>query len=558
MTAISAESRMRVAWLAAGGLWRKLRRAFRLLPFHLGRMSGRVPDRLLVIPVDLRMGDPAVAEAIYHGRFPLAGHEVNARGHSPFTLDVAHPAWQRELHGFGWLRHASAADSPLASANARALVRDWIESAGRRIEGPGWQPEVVAARLFAWLGHSAAVLKGADLPFFRLFLHSITWQFAILRTMARDMPPGASRLRARAALALGSLALASSNATARHATRRLSDEIERQILPDGGHVSRNPEALVVLLNDLLPLLHCYALRTEPEPPTLRRSVLRMSDMLRFLRDGDGALARFNGTGTTAHEHVTALLRQTAGGNAQRAHAEASGYVRLALGRSVLLADVGTPPPVQMAGEAHAGTLSFEFSAGGRPLIVNSGIDREGAADFRPLARATAAHSTLVLNDASSARFARGEGGMALVDGPRDVPFSFHENDSMEGFIASHDGYLSRFGLVHQREIRLDRTGNHLWGCDRLLARPGARGPDVAVLRFHLHPDVELLQDERRRPVLRSGREVWLFEGQTAALGVEESLFFAATGGARRTRQITLSFRGLVQPEIWWELRKLDT
>ena len=37
----------------------------------------------------------------------------------------------------------------------------------------------------------------------------------------------------------------------------LCDELDRQILPDGGHVSRNPGVLVDLLLDLLPLRQAY-------------------------------------------------------------------------------------------------------------------------------------------------------------------------------------------------------------------------------------------------------------------------------------------------------------
>ena len=46
-------------------------------------------------------------------------------------------------------------------------------------------------------------------------------------------------------------------------TRRLVDELERQILPDGGHISRNPGALIELLLDLLPLRQAFAARNVP-------------------------------------------------------------------------------------------------------------------------------------------------------------------------------------------------------------------------------------------------------------------------------------------------------
>ena len=41
----------------------------------------------------------------------------------------------------------------------------------------------------------------------------------------------------------------------------------------------------------------------------------------------------------------------------------------------------------------------------------------GAAEFRPLARATAAHSTATLNDTSSARFNHSTGVNALLGAP---------------------------------------------------------------------------------------------------------------------------------------------
>ena len=43
----------------------------------------------------------------------------------------------------------------------------------------------------------------------------------------------------------------------------LAAELERQILPDGGHSSRNPSILVELLLDLLPLRQCFAARGQP-------------------------------------------------------------------------------------------------------------------------------------------------------------------------------------------------------------------------------------------------------------------------------------------------------
>ena len=87
-------------------------------------------------------------------------------------------------------------------------------------------------------------------------------------------------------------------ATSRAATKRLSDELERQILPDGGHISRNPGALIELLLDLLPLRQAFTARNVAPPPALLNAIDRMMPMLRFFRHGDGNFALFNGMGPT--------------------------------------------------------------------------------------------------------------------------------------------------------------------------------------------------------------------------------------------------------------------
>ena len=57
--------------------------------------------------------------------------------------------------------------------------------------------------------------------------------------------------------------------------------------------------------------------------------------------------------------------------------------------------------------------------------------------------------------------------------------------------ASHDGYVSRFGLVHRRILILRDDGSELRGEDLLVpaGRKGKRGKVPYAIRFHLHPTV---------------------------------------------------------------------
>jgi uncharacterized heparinase superfamily protein len=563
---IAADTTTRLWTLAAKAFWRRARRRLRAGPAYRWRYSGRTPERVLIAPPDLRLADPQIAMEIYYGRFPLSGHLVETGGQSPFRAEVHDRGWQRSLHGFRWLRHMRAAGTELASANARALVSDWIAHHGGRISGVAWEPGTTAKRIIAWLQHSSIVLQGAEFPFYRAFLKSLAMQIRYLRSVAREMPAGKARLRARIALAFSALSLPAPPSALRTATRHLSEELERQVLADGGHISRNPMAVLEILSDLLPLRQTYANQAETPPPALMGAIDRMLPALRFFRHQDGAMARFNGMGATIHDRVAAILRHDDTDGAPLLHAPHSGYERLSMGGVTVIADTGAAPPVEVSGAAHAGCLSFEMSSGRQHFVVNAGVDTFGAAEFRPLARATAAHSTATLNDTSSARFSHSARfsdlvGAPLVGGPRQVSCERKDGPGRQGFVARHDGYLSRFGLLHERELELSEHGDVLAGRDRLL-RPGgqpirAGGHDNVAVRFHIHPETNLYQDGAGRLVLTApGADHWSFASAEVAPQVEESIYFAGLAGPQRSRQIVLAFRASEIAEVHWRFTRI--
>lgn len=563
--AITAADRPRLWPLVLREMWRRARLRMRVGPLYRWRFSGRAPERVLVAPPDLRLADSHIAADIYAGRFALAGHIVETGGESPFQLNVANRAWTDSLHGFRWLRHMREAGTDLANANARALVSDWIAIHGGRITGPAWQPAVTATRVIAWLQHSTVVLQGCELPFYRTFLKSLSAQIRYLRAMVPDMPAGEDRLRARVAIAMASLSLPQSPASVRQAAKRLDTELKEQILPDGGHVSRSPMAVLELLADLLPLRQTYATQGETPPPELVPAVERMLPMLRFFRHQDGNLARFNGAGATSPDRIMAILQHDETQGAPLTYATHSGFNRLQLGQTTVIADTGAAPPVDVSGRAHAGCLSFELSSGRHHFIVNCGVDVFGPPEYLPLSRATAAHSTATLNDTSSARFANSGWtydviGAPLVQGPRNTPCQRDDGDGFRSFTASHDGYGPRFGIIHERMLLLRENGYILDGADRF-HRPGGEPPraknDAVALRFHVHPDIDVWQDEHGQVTLAAASgETWVFTTGGARPAIEDSIFFAGIAGPARTRQIVISFNASELPDVRWRLTRV--
>src|SRR5690606_625205 len=215
---------------------------------------------------------------------------------------------------------------------------------------------------------------------------------------------------------------------------------------------------------------------------------------------------------TSHDRIAAILHHDDTAGAPLQHAPHSGYERLTMGTTTVIADAGAAPPPALSQAAQAGCLSFELSSGRSHFVVNCGVDAYGAEDFRPLARSTAAHSTATLNDTSSARFVLGHGlarviGTPLIDGPRHVVSQRLDSPGIQAFVARHDGYVARFGLYHEREMAMSANGDMLEGIDRILRKGGEvarrNGRDQVAVRFHLHPDIQLFQNGKGHLVLQS-------------------------------------------------------
>lgn len=560
------EDKLHIVRRAAARAVGQLRRLATFPSFALAAIRTRPPERLLIAPQDIRTSDSTIAGEIYSGYFALAGKVVNLHGRSPFEVESLSPSWERALNSFGWLRHLRAADTALARANARALVDDFLTLAEKPGASTAWEPRVVIRRMLSFLSQSPLILESADREFYRRFMRALTrTQLFLERQVAAGLVSGGERLFAAIGLAELSLCVPASGSFLRRSTRLLADELARQIRPDGGHISRNPDVLIRLLLDLLPLRQTYAARAVAPPPQLLNAIDRILPMLRMLRHGDGTLALFNGMGVTEPDILATVLAYDDPRAKAMVNAPHSGYQRVEAGTSLLIVDAGRPPPAEFSTLAHAGCLSFEFSIGPQRLVVNCGAPDVNRVAAHRAARATAAHSTLIIDDTSSCRFASGHGlekwfGDEILSGPRQVGVERQNLPTKTRLLLSHDGYRTRFGLIHERLLTLSSDGMRLEGKDRLRpASPKASNSYPYVLRFHMHPSVRLQSALEGRAVLLDlpNESRWVFTAQESRIEIEESAFFAATDGPRPCEQIVLHCRTDQATQIVWAFQRME-
>ncbi len=552
MSAIAPADQLRLALHRAGQLTRRFRLGAVSGPIGRFRVAGGARSQLLIAPPDLRTADPTIATEIYSGRFAFAGHVVETTGESPFDIGPPSEDWLRELHSFGWLRHLRAADTPLARSNARATVEDWL-SLHRRPGGEVvWDTDVIARRALSFLAQSPLILHDADHDLYRDFVRSLLRHASVLRSAISSSEPGLPRIHAAIAIALIGLSLSHQERLARSGLDRVDSELQTQILPDGGHVSRNSAALVEILVDLLPLRQALIARGLVPSDTLLHSIDRMMPMLRFFRHGDGAFAHFNGVASSAGGLVATIISYDEALGAPASSATYSGYERVEARDSLLIVDAGGPPPIAFSNEAHAGTLSFEFSRGVSRVVINCGAPAARHRNLRRAARRTAAHSTATLNDESSARFSSPDFDAQIVSGPRtSIMRRQNPDDGSTVLQMKHDGYQRRFGLVHERNLRLVSDGRLLEGMDRFNGEP--LHPELSfATRFHLHHAVSVHSTERRTALdlrLPDG-SVWRFEAN-GPIELEDSVHLSDVFGSRPTKQIVLHSDARSEVPVKW-------
>lgn len=553
---ISDRQRLLYLYLREG--WRRFSRRLALGRNSALRFAGTSPDRLIVAPTDLRAVDPFVAQEILQGRFPLAGRVLETGGESPFEIDLPSREFGVRLHSFGWVRHMRSVKEDEAFARLRFIVNDWIATHGRYIGGIAWEADILAQRIVAWLSHSPIILRNAEHPFYRRFLKSLAFQVRYLKHITDTTPDGEARLRARIALAMASVAMPASANTIRKAARNLDQELDRQILADGGHTSRNPRAGLELLFDLLPLRQTYVNLGHDVPQRLISCIDRMYPALRFFRHQGGELALFNGATSTLGNELMSVLRYDETAGAPFKALPLAQYERLATGNVVVIMDTGMPLSPELSRTAHAGCLSFEMSSGRHRFVINSGSPKFAGERFRQLARLTAAHSTVTINDRSSSRLSESRflgpivtGGVSKVSARRE-----EREGQPDAIIASHDGYARTFGLMHERDLSINAQGTTVRGRDRLHQPDGSDPADtntaIAVARFHIHPSITLRQHGSHEIYLTApDSETWLFTCRDSEVVIEEDIFFADPSGVRKSSQITVTFAAAAQPEIQW-------
>lgn len=537
--------------------------------------------RLLATVESPLPGDRVAGMALRAGHFLVNGVKAPIAQVDCAPVAKLTAPFERTVHGFTWLRDLSTSGTVSQCAPvAQRLLAQWqaanpAEARGgpRGVKGGPWKVENAGLRLLAWLVH-APLLLGPDKA-----------QRATVMDLVADTARWLDRHVARAddrqgemigwcAIVAAGLLLPDGQPRRLYGEAGLVRALGELVGDDGGVLSRSPLAQMEAIAALVDLNACYAAVRRDPPKALGTMLGLLVPPLLALTHADGTLGNWQGAGAVSAERIEALIKASGVRARPLRDARQWGYQRIAVrgtGRgtghmAVLQFDTSPPPLARHARSGCASTLAFEFSHGDYRLVGNCGGSGLAGGQV-PMRieqglRATAAHSTLVLGDANStAVLINGKLGTGVGAVEVDRRTIALERGGATRIEASHDGYASRFGLVHRRILILRDDGSELRGEDLLVpsGRGGKRGKVPYAIRFHLGPlvTVKLADTGRGASLALPDGSFWQFLTGAEKLEVEESLWVDGDGRPHPVEQLVI--QGLVSRgggNFGWLLKRM--
>ena len=406
--------------------------------------------------------------------------------------------WRYNLHYFDYL---NSDPGNRDKENLHFLLSDWITH-NKGFQGDAWDPYPTSLRIVNWIKWS---IQGNELD--KDCLQSLAIQSRWLcKRVERHMKGNHLLANAKALIFSG---LYFKGVEARKwlqlGWKIVDEEVDEQILQDGGHFERSTMYHTLVLEDFLDLINILSLYKSTNQTLitllskLKIKAKEMFGWVRAMTHPDGGISYFNDSALGAYPDLNILYKYAASlGIELPVHRptnsmelKESGFCRMANDHFTALLDIGPIGSSYLAGHAHADTLSFEMSFHDQRIIVNGGTSTYENNQQRLFERGTKSHSTVTLEDMDSSEV---WGSFRVARRANILGMECDIQGTCKTVNASHDGYINRLpgNPVHHRTWKLND--------DELLVSDYVQSSSCndGLARLIFHPDVKI-------NVLKAGR-----------------------------------------------------
>jgi len=232
----------------------------------------------------------------------------------------------------------------------------------------------------------------------------------------------------------------------------LLEQLEEQILDDGGHFELSPMYHQIMLFRVLDSINLIQNNSWQNKELLNFLIKKAEIMLGWLDAvsyKDGEIPMFNDSARDIAPTTTQLMKYAERLNIgfKRVKLSDSGYRKISNKNYELIIDIGDIKADYIAGHTHADIFNFELRIAGKPFIVDRGVTTYESSKIREIERSTAGHNSVEIEGKNQS-----EVWSSFRVGNRARVINIQESNGI--IKATHNGYGN---ILHTRTWIFDKN-----------------------------------------------------------------------------------------------------
>jgi uncharacterized heparinase superfamily protein len=459
----------------------------------------------------------------------------------------------KKLNNFFWFFSLDLKSSKKA---VQSLIVNWINN-NNRYNNKSWDFDLTSKRVISWLSNHELTYDDDDKEFKIRFNSSIQKQTNHLLNEIKNSKVFENKMIGCAAIILTGLAYQNNKIYLDNGLSFLRKIVKTSIDNNGFPKSRNIKQLSFYLKYFILIREWFKESQNTIPEFIDETIYYLGINYASVWQNIKHDILFNGNYLSNNDEFDQYLKRF-NYTFKNENKETAGYAILKNKKIILAMDVGPSPIGPQSNDYQSGALSFEIISSGKKLISNSGYFANKQNKLNKLSKSTALHSTLVIEDYSSCSFKKLKSLGYLVDqGLKIMNKNIVFEDNYWKISASHDGYLKKFGSIHNREIEFYPEQTKFVGTDKIVRKNKDKNVKFDI-RFHLDPDSKVMKTQDNKSILiELENEGWKFSCDKFNINIDNGLYFGNKNSYKENHNIFISgITRETEQVIKWEIKRL--
>ncbi len=458
----------------------------------------------------------------------------------------------KKLNNFYWF---FSLDLKSSKKNSQKIISDWIKK-NYKYNSKSWEFDLTSKRIIAWLSSHKLTIEESDRDYLNLFNEMIKKQTNHLMSEINNSKIIDDKMIGCSAIILVGLCYKNEKKYLLYGLSLLK-KISNLVFDNYGFPkSRNIKQLIFYLKYYVLIREWFKEAQIEVPEHINETIYYLGQGYAFVWQNTKTDILMNGNNISNNSEFDQYLKRFSY-TFKNENKEFGGYTILYNKKVSIIMDIGSTPSSKFSSQYQSGALSFEINSNGKKLISNCGYYVGNNKKLVQLSKATAAHSTLIIDDNSSCLYKKNNDNYLVSNGLKILKKNIIFEKDYWKINASHDGYHKKYNTTHERTIEFYPEQFKFIGTDKLLNKKTNLNIKFDI-RFHLEPEIKLMKTQDNKTILiELDDEGWKFTCNNFDINIDNGLYFGNKNSYTQNQNIFISGITSKQNEnIVWQITKI--